>query len=53
MFRPRIFADKSEIESFAQLIESGVTRMNIFKNPAITVDLKKSLLFMNNSGYLD
>ncbi|XP_043267949.1 uncharacterized protein [Venturia canescens] len=53
MLYPRMLADVSEIESFDQLITSGQTRMNIFKNPAATIAVQRSLLFMHKTGYLD
>ncbi|XP_012285643.1 uncharacterized protein LOC105702567 [Orussus abietinus] len=53
IYFPRMVADNDDIESFDEFLETGDTKMDIFKNPDVVTVFRKLITTMNDKGYLD
>lgn len=53
IFYPRMSADAEDTEDFSNVLATGVTKMNVFKNKNVVRALGKLIPYMNKNGYLD
>lgn len=53
VYYPRMIADKEDTESFNDLMKTGETKMDIFKNPLAAKVIEKFLKTVTDNGYLD
>ena len=53
IYYPRTASDNEDVESLDQILESGDTNLDIFKNPDTVKALRKIVKIFNEKGYLD
>ena len=53
IYYPKILADQEDVESISEMLDSGTTKLDVFKYP-VTVDvIRKFTKILNDKGYLD
>ncbi|XP_015601586.1 uncharacterized protein LOC107270775 isoform X2 [Cephus cinctus] len=53
ILHPRMVADKSEVEDFSEFLESGISKMNVMKNPSVPQTLRKIVPLMDKMNIFD
>lgn len=53
IFYPRMIADEIDTETFDDILATGETKMDVFKNPEAIAAVGKIIKILNQRGYLD
>ena len=53
IYFPRIYAERTDVESFNEFLESGDTNIDYFKYPLSVKTIRKFAKIINDNGYLD